>query len=417
MKINRAQLLRALSMAVKIAPKGGNIPVLCGVCLDGQRQMVTATDLDVYLEYPVEITDFEHTVTENPPEDDWLEGLTKAQLVDLCEYAGVEVDKNAKVAGIRDTLTIAANEAATKNVAEVFCLPAKRCKEIVDSCKEETIEITRNDVSENFLERQMVRIGENFRDLAILPADEFPIFVHPDTEEDGAGTTIISRENLLQVLPATAKEESGFRLSVVYFNHEHGEAVATDGHRIHIVKAEVAEKTWSLQAYIAKILVGFIGKEDSLSFKVGERYVVTKIDGATLSIRPPEGKFPDYRTVINDPEQTITVKKSDALPALKQAAILTDATYGGIRVSFNGHVDVSVINPERGTYEKQAAIACRGKVDPTVEVGMRLKYVLDCIGTAPKDDTEIEIGVTDNSRGVHFKHGTDFHGMVMPMRL
>ena len=400
MKINREALLKALSKAVKVAPKkNANMPILGAVYIDGPGQRICATDLAFYLDNPVEITDYSRVITvkevQRREEAEWgacLDGVN--------EY---EVETETEM-------------------VDIFCLPAMTCKKIVDSLDKDlkTVEITRSTYSDNFMHTPMVRIGNNFRDLGMFPADEFPVPLSADSDlvelDEDAGTTKVTRENLIRVLPAVTMEEVGFKLSVVHFSHEHGEVVATDGHRIHIVPTEVSGKTWDLPAAAAKVLAGFVGKDEDLSFTVGERNAVTKIDGATLTIRLSDGKFPDYKAVVGEPEHTVTIKREDAKPTLKQAAIMTSETYGGIRVSFNGQIDVEVINPDAGTYQKNQAIPCTGEVDPPIEVGMKLKYIADVINTAPKDDTEITVGVTDKSSGVHFQHG-DFHGMVMPMRI
>jgi len=392
MKINREELLKALSMAVKVVEKKSNMPILSAVYIDGPGQKVCATDLEMSMDYPLEITDFSSVTTETKV-------VGHANWLAYCDGVWQE-------------------EVETEYV-DIFCLPAATCKSIVESLDKDTdtVEIVRSAQAENFMQTSMVRIGDHFRDLGMFPAEDFPAISFDSVQkEEDTGKTTISRESVLRLLPATSREEDGFTLRLINFDHEHGEAVATDGHRLHLTKAEVAGKTWGLPAFAAKTMASCVGKDADLSFTVGERNAVAKIGDAMFCIRTTDTRFPDYRAVVDTPKHTVTVKKSDAKPAMKQAAILTDKTYGGIKVSFNGQIDIEVINPDQGTYQKNEAIPCEGKVDPAVEVGMRLKYMADIIATAPKDDTEIEIGVTDETCPVHFQH-EDFHGLVMPMRI
>lgn len=390
MIINREHLKKALSLAVKIAPGKTNFPILSAVYIDGPGQMVRATDLEISMEYPMEITEFNNAVKtiERLEDADWgsaNDGVTEVETV---------VQKS-----------------------DVFCLPAAMAKKIVDSLDGETLEISRSTHTDGLLGTPMVKIGKHFQDVYTYPGEDFPIIANMEDSEESWKTTI-SRKGLKQVMPAATSDGGGFQLSNIHFDHDSGTAVATDGHRLHSVKADVNGKTWDLPMAAALLISSVKSDDDNVEFDVitDRMTAYTKVGNATVIMRLADIKFPNWKAVIGTPEHSVVVKKSDITNILKQAMILTNKSYGGAKLSFNGQIDLSVINPETGSYLRKGAIPCVGEVKDPVEIGMKLAYIKDVIATAEKDDTDITIGVTDDGSPVYFSHG-DFYGLVMPMRL
>jgi len=119
MKLNRKDVEEFLNLACKIIPKGNRaMPVTKTVLFDAPNQRLICTDLDVYVEMPTTITDYEKTVTER---------------ISAEENNGEEyVD--------------------SRQITEFFALDAVRCREIVNSLEvSDEIDISISEFRRNHL--------------------------------------------------------------------------------------------------------------------------------------------------------------------------------------------------------------------------------------------------------------------------
>jgi len=170
MRINRKELLDALKIANRVVPKSSSLPILSTVQIDGKTATLKATDLDVGVAVPMEIP----------------------------------------------------------RTTEKFTLNARRLTDIVKSLDSDDVTIkvmTGDDIPENW-----VNINGLF-EISGYPSDEFPDFKIPEVT---GGLVTVGKKALQNVIPATTREEAGFKLSGVYFDAERGKCVATDGHRLHM---------------------------------------------------------------------------------------------------------------------------------------------------------------------------------------
>lgn len=428
MKIDRKKLQDALKIAVKIAGKGSSFPILHHVMLDGPAQQLIATDLSTTLFYPLEIEDYEKTVTVAPGEvpEDMLEGLKKAQLEELGDDYGITWPKSATVKVIKETILKASKEAAEKEAAEAdttyeekFCLNAADLKKIIDSLDEEKVEIAINEQAITVLSpTPFVTIGNNFQDMATGPVEEYPVIDRHEFAAEKTTVVTVAREGIKNLVVAMATEEAGFKLDTAYFHAEEEQVVTTDGHRLHIIpgKYSGASENFLMPGPYAKLIAATFPDEDIEIHSEGEAIAVSlKESNAVIQGRAMESKFPDYQAVIPDPTQSVIITKKDVVASFKQALILCDGAFQGVRMKINGGIDVSLHNPEKGSYQR-ANIPCKGTAKEEVEIGINAKYFLQAVNTAKEGDTEIEVGFTDDKSPLQFKHG-DFFALLMPMRI
>jgi len=423
MKINRKELLTALKIASKVVETKSNMPILQSVLLDPVGQRILATDLEIGMSYPIVMTDFEKVEVSDPPDEDLLDGLKKKDLLSLNEDYGIVPDlKDGKLPAIRAALMTKLNAESTKQYTEQFCLSAKRLLKVVESESTEEVEITVVGKTGLFGYGQ-VRVGEYFQNLPTLAAEEFPTFdVTEDTTEGNENWVEINKDKLAKVLTATANENEGWNLGVIYFDKDH--AVATDGHRMHRVGAIVEGKSWCLGAKEAKTLISITPKhegtgENMISYPIklvhGEKNIHTKIGKADIILRPRETKFPDYLSFVETaPAHEIKIKKGDIVPILNRATLMLSDNYKGVKLTFNGKIDIEMINPDAGSYVHQGAVECEGEVPDPVEVGLDLKYISDIMKASDHDD--IAVGVTDHEHPILFSQ-EGFFGLIMPMRI
>jgi len=434
MRIKRKELSEALKTVSLVAEqKSINMPILSMCLINGPEQCIMGTNLETSIRVSLAIEDFEKEVAAPEVPADLLEGLQLHQLKSLAEDYGIAVPKKPTVPNLQKAIVKACTEAYEKEkvVQERFCLPAQRLRKIVQSLTDETVEIVPagggNDL---FNHQQRVSIGSNFVGLATLPWDEFPVFVEPDLSaaqkivEDGqeieltGGTNRISSEKLGVVLPAALKgAEKGFKLSLVCFDAKNGNVVSTDGHRLHMLSGMKLEKDMLMSMDFAKVLISLKQKED-LAIETDGRSIKVKMGGTLVIGRCAPMKFPDYLAVIPKKSKHNMSVTREALEApLKQSRILENETYRGIKVKFNGGIDIELSNPDVGQYQKlEVPITAGGIKGDPVEMGINPRYILDALATSPKSTDTFNVGVTDNASPVTFKHG-NFTGLVMPMRI
>jgi DNA polymerase III sliding clamp (beta) subunit (PCNA family) len=417
MKIDRKKFLNGLNIALKITPKGSSLPILKTVKIDGPGQKLVATDLDTAVVIPMKIKDYRVSLGEEEPEKIELP-TKKADLVAKAEELGLTVTKKSTVASLKEEITKALPKAkpSEKFHEEVFCLNAADLKKIVGSLEHDTIEIAvSKSEQKDLLGATLVSVGGHFQDLPMAEADGFPLLIEEEVSEKKK--TVISPKILQHIITATISEDSGFKLSYVFFDANGKKAVATDGHRLHYSKVKTSD-SWFLEAGAAKAITCVAPKDQDIVFMLNEKgtQAVCEFEDTKFIMVVQDAKFPDYEAVMGKPKHEVTVKKDDVEKYLKQAILMVDTTFRGMKLTFDGSIGVEVRNPEKGSYTRTDIPLQKGKVDPQVVVGLNGNYFIDAVRTAEGEDAIVSIGVTDEKSPVYFKHG-DFNALVMPMRL
>jgi len=430
MKIERKALLTALKAALKVTTGKNTFPILSCVLIDGPGQQIVATDLETAVILPLEISDYTRTMSTETVEEDLLEGLKGPQLKQLAEDYGITLPKGKPTVTVtRETIMTACQNAAgeEKEWQEKFCLHGKSLQNIISTIEDDTVEIAlakgedADTLSFMDTENPYVRIGENFHNLAAFSVDDFPVVEKENLDEVPAIS--VCRENLSNVAMAACNDKTGgFNLSMAYFDCKENSLVATDGHRLHWVPLEKPPEnamSFGLPLGPMKILLSESRKGDSLSFKYdNEKKLVQSPLGenGVLQTRVMEGSFPDWQAVVKrQPQKNVTVAKAAIETPLLQALSISGSDFNGVRIRFNGGMDVEFTNPHKGEYQKVSIpIQSKSYKDDETLIGINGRFLLDAM--KPIESENLEIGFTDQSEAMFFKH-ENFNALVMPMRL
>jgi len=432
MKINRKSLMEAMKVASKVCEKKSNIPVLATVLLDGEKQCLHATDLEVYLEYPLEISDCTHeskVEREEIPEEfqviPQLNDLTGPQLKNLADDYGIELPTKAKVGEIRAIILDACLKADRKDegskVYEKFCLPCDRFKKILETLEEDDVEIIPS-ISDgaSIFSNPPVCIGENFSALYTMDASEFP---EVEILKDGFETfASVDRKMLDVVAKASSREKDhGYNLSVVHFDREKKSIVSTDGHRMHW--AEVPEfsgdKDFEFPVSALRVVDAAFKPSDLVVMGYNhERKMIRMMLGenAVLLVRAFESRFPDWNAVMPKNDQhSITIKRQALEKPLKQTLTLANDRYRAVALKFNGGIDVESFNPDIGGYQKTSIpVSAKSYPDDVeIKIGMNTQYLLEAMKPIKSDDLEIQFET--ETKPIFMGH-ENFHALVMPTR-
>jgi len=445
MKINRTSLLEAVKVAGKISETvKSSMPILSAVVLDGEKQALIATDLEMGLVYPLEIADYTYaTQPEKFPDECRIENelpdLTGPQLKNLADDYGIKVPSKAKVEKLRETILQVCQKAeeelsveailglnAASTWQDKFCLPCRGLRKILETLDEETVEIRPVSADETMLFRSNpgVAIGENFSNLLTMDVSEFPEFWDRETL-DYPGSVLVSRKDLDSVaLAGTNDQDHGFKLNAIYFDFKQSAVVATDGHRLHLCNVAPENATapegvdgFSMPLSALRVIATVFKRDENVLVEHGGDNIRIAFGNAKLYARTIEAKFPDWKAVVPNSEnqKSVTLEKAAFEKPLHQAMTISDGKYSGITLKFNGGIDMGMANPERGQYQK-ISIPIKGKSygDDETTIGLSIRYMLEAIKPVATDDMEIRF--EDASRPVTINH-ENFTALVMPMRV
>jgi DNA polymerase-3 subunit beta len=272
-------------------------------------------------------------------------------------------------------------------------------------------------------EKLVIRAGRSRFSLSTLPATEFPVIEDINAQQ----TVQITRKDLLRLLEKThfsmAQQDVRYYLNGMLLEIE-GQtlrAVATDGHRLALCEATLANKAKSSQQVIVPRkgvleLQRILTDEGSADVAIGTNHVRAQIGDVRFTSKLIDGRFPEYSRVIPAAAATSIRADRDVLrQALQRTAILSNEKYRGIRVTVKKNViTVQAHNPEQEEAEEEIEVAYSG-VD--LEVGFNVNYLLDAL--AAIDGQEVELGLTDSNSSclIRSPGNASARYVVMPMRL
>jgi DNA polymerase III subunit beta len=225
---------------------------------------------------------------------------------------------------------------------------------------------------------------------------------------------------------AVSPDETRYNLSGVYIESpEPGMAVmvATDGHRLSMIRREVKGFAMQGGAIIPRKGVNELRKlldlegEDEVKLSLDGQLAWLKRGSTELSMRLVEGEFPDYRGVIPKQSQhQIKIKRDELLAAIKRAAIFSNERFHGVKLSFaDGNLTVSSTTPDLGEASEEIDIDFKGG---EFSVGFNASYLIQALSIIPPE-SDVDFGVTDDVSPGVITTASDagYLYVVMPMRL
>jgi DNA polymerase-3 subunit beta len=368
--VNKADLVRELSLSQGVVEKKTTIPILSNVLLEasGDRVTLTATDLEL---------------------------------------------------GIRCSCPARIKKEGAGTV------PARKLLDFVRLLPD-------GDVTMKFLENHWANItaGRSRTRIAGMSRDSFPEL--PQMPEKTAEIPVKTLASMIaRTSFAISMEESRFTLNgaLLLMRPEGLTMVATDGHRLAFVQANSTQSGNVDQQFRALVpkkamaelvklsddagpdgVAMFAGDDNHLFFQVGHRLLIT---------RKLTGNFPDYERVLpKDHTLTATLQKDEIRSAIERVAQFADERSRAIRVQFlNGEVRVFSSSVETGESEESVSSEYQG---PDLEIGFNAQYLLDFLRAIQQDRVSFELK-DQKSAGEMRPAGEgipdQYRYVVMPMRI
>ncbi len=272
-------------------------------------------------------------------------------------------------------------------------------------------------------EKIVIKAGRSRFSLSTLPAAEFPVIDDIHAQQ----SVQIERAQLARLLEKThfsmAQQDVRYYLNGMLLEIDGTvlRGVATDGHRLALSEATLAQKAKVSQQVIiprkgVMELQRIVSGEGNCELAIGTNHVRAQIGDVRFTSKLIDGKFPEYSRVIPAAPAAAIKGNRDALrQALQRTAILSNEKYRGIRITVKKNaITVQAHNPEQEEAEEEIEVSYDG-ID--LEVGFNVNYLLDALSAV--DGVEVELGLTDSNSSclIRSPGNASSRYVVMPMRL
>ena len=302
----------------------------------------------------------------------------------------------------------------------VLTIPAHRMHDIVRNAPPgEDVKFSTNDQG-----WANISVGRSRFKMACLPAHEYPSL--PDSSE--ANFMKVKCTDLLRMVRhtvfVTSSNTARYALSGVLCTYDLGTMtmVATDGHRLGLIKQETSwpysEKAAIIPRKALEEFMRFIadGGDEEIDVAIMDSHIVFKRPGEVLISRLIEGDYPDYKAVIpSETENTLEIPKAEFLQSIKRVALLTSGKLAPIALEFCPEgLRLKSNTPEIGEADDIVPFDYQGK---PMEIGVNSRYVQEILSYISTDNVCVEF--TSPVLPVFFRQPDDpnaFH-IVMPMRV
>jgi DNA polymerase-3 subunit beta len=301
-------------------------------------------------------------------------------------------------------------------------LPAKKLLEIVKELADTDIRIEEE-------KHGTVKVAADRFESRIqtLSMEDFPTM--PDLAP-GGGVAInreLLREMVMKTQFAITSEDTRYFLNGALFvvAHDAMTLVATDGHRLAIVKAERAgdPKVEETRTILPKKTLSELSRllaegEEEIRFARDESHIFFRIDGRLLVSRMIDAQFPAYERVIpKNNDKRVEFERDRFQSAIRRVALLSNERSRAVKFSIEpGRVEIASQTPDLGEAREQIAVEYDG---PAMSISFNAQYVIDFLSAVGSDIVSVEFK-DDVSQTVMKPVGSpnyDYTYVVMPMRV
>ena len=310
---------------------------------------------------------------------------------------------------------------ATGKVSEegAITVGARQLYEIVKGLGGDEVRFQRTD--QNWLRIECGRtefkvVGMSDRDFPKLPSvEEIPCSkVEAGTVGEMIGKTILS----------VSQDETRPHLASVLFESDGEKAtmVSTDGHRLSKISRtmpggpKLSSGGLLPRKGLSEIRRALEGNQAQCEIGVDQGFFVVKSDDMVLSVKLGEGQFPPYDQVIpRDNDKKILLGRESFLEALRRVSIIASDKTWGIRFSLeNGKLSIEADNPDLGNAKEKVDVEYKGA---SLQIGFNARYFIDLLSEMSGQEISIELGGDLDPALIKPCDGSDYLGVIMPMRL
>jgi len=333
-----------------------------------------------------------------------------------------------------DRLTIIATDREIGLVADYeaeiiqggeITLSARKLHEMVREIQGEKIHVVKN-------ERDMVMITCNKAVYRIpgIPADDYPVVAGQEEIPQCRIKGGILKELIRKTAFAMSTDETRKTLNGVFLETEKSaetsviKMVATDGHRLALMKIDTGEKDFlglEKGVIVPRKGIGEIRRlvdEEigDMSLGIGKGMLMIKTDHTLLKVSLIDGEYPDYRRVIPvEKGLVVTLEKDKFMHALRRMSVISSERYNGVIITISeGRLVMNSTNPDVGEANDEIDISYSGEERST---GYNVTYLADAVEVIEEGQVEFEIGAGMKPGVVRSIGNENYFCIVMPLKL
>jgi DNA polymerase III subunit beta len=223
---------------------------------------------------------------------------------------------------------------------------------------------------------------------------------------------------------SVSQDETRQHLAGVLFESDGQQArmVSTDGHRLSKVGRPMPGGP-ALPAGViiprkgvAEIRRALEGRSTPCEIGVYQGHFVLKVEDIALTVKLGDGQFPPYEQVIpKENDRVLQVSRDGLLEALRRVSIMASDKTWGIRLALEkGRLSIEADNPDLGNARERLEVDYKGEA---LAVGFNARYFIELLTEMPGPDIRLELAGELDPAIVRPGDGSDYLGVIMPMRL
>lgn len=244
-----------------------------------------------------------------------------------------------------------------------------------------------------------IKSGRSHFRLQVLPASDFPEMAVDDfTNEFSIAGSTLARV-LATVGFAISTEETRYYLNGVFMHRdgEHLAFVATDGHRLALMKLDAPAGSDGVPGIIiprrtVALLQHFAEGDEEIVLKLSERKMrIVLPDGTAITSKLIDGTYPDYQRVIpTSNDKSYTVDRAGLADAINRVSTVSSERGRAVKFGFGqSELRMEVNNPDSGQAED--SIVVNDGHEDEVTIGFNHKYCLDVLGAVSAKEMRFEL--------------------------
>ncbi|HBG59374.1 MAG TPA: DNA polymerase III subunit beta [Anaerolineaceae bacterium] len=278
-----------------------------------------------------------------------------------------------------------------------------------------------------------VRCGTLNTDIKGISADEFPPMPEPDLTASIPLNVANFKEMIQEVVFAASREESRPNLTGVHLSFEGDYLVlaATDGYRISIAKAIMAQKpAQKIEALIparalAELARIAVNGDETLQmvFPTGRGQVIFHLHDVELVSQLIEGNFPNYAAIIPPSFKTRTVlSTADLLKACRQTEIIAREGSYIARLDIQpesgaekpSQLEISASSEQTGSSE----VMVDASIDGTpLLIAFNVRFLREVLEVIKTPNVVLETNAANSPAMLRPVGDESFQHIIMPMNL
>jgi DNA polymerase-3 subunit beta len=306
-------------------------------------------------------------------------------------------------------------------------LSARKLHEMVREIQGEIIHVSKNEKEAVILtcKKEVYRIPG-------IPADDYP------TVEDQEGLPMykmkgeVLGEMIRKTAFAISTDEMRKNLTGVFFEKERiDEAsfikmVATDGHRLSVIKIAVGEEEKDFLSMDKGVIIPRKGlgeirrlvedEPGDILIGINKGTCMLKTDHTLLKVSLIDGEYPDYRRVIPAEKGIVVgVGKNTFMHALRRMSVISSERYSGVIITVsNDRMVLNSTNPDVGEANDEIEVSYQGEER---SVGYNVTYLIDALDVIDEEWVDFEIGMAMKPAVIRAVGNENYFCIVMPLKL